>query len=111
LPWLGFGDRTQAGWNVPLGVEYGFLSLAVVLVQLLSLARAWTSRGFELVTFCLTAGAGLIGVSAVANLRWGGLLGGGFSEFEYGAWLGLVLAALLIVLAALRLSFLRRSAS
>ena len=102
LPWLGFAGRTQAGWSLPLGIEYGLLSLTVVLVQLLSLAPAWSSRGSRLLTFCLTAGTGVTGVSSVANLRWGGLLGNGFSEFEYGAWLGLAFAVLLILLAALR---------
>jgi hypothetical protein len=110
LPWLGFGGRAEAGWNVPLGTEFGLVSLAVVLVELLSVARAWTSRGAELVAFSLVAGTGAIGVSTVANLRWGGLLPAGFSAFQYGAWLGLALALVLILLAALRLAALWRSA-
>jgi len=109
LPWLGLGGQTQSGWSVPLGVEFGLLALAVVLVELLALAGAWTSRGFELVAFCLTAGAGLLGVSAVANLRWG-LQFNSFSLFQYGAWVGLALAIVLIGLAALQLTALRRSA-
>jgi hypothetical protein len=104
LPWLGFGGRDVSGWSIPLGSDYGLLALAVVLVELLSLARAWASRGSGLVAFCLTAAAGLIGVSAIANLRWGSLEAGGFSDFQYGAWLALVLAILLIVVAALQLS-------
>jgi hypothetical protein len=111
LPWLGFGGRDVSGWSFLLGTDYGLLSLAVVLVELLAVARAWISRSSELVAFCLTAAGGLIGVSAVADLRWGSLeAAGGFSSFRYGAWLGLVLAILLIVLAALELSVLRRSA-
>jgi hypothetical protein len=110
LPWLGFGGRAEAGWNIPLGIELGLLALAVGLVELLSLARAWASRGSELVAFCLAAATGVIGLSVVANLRWGGLVVGGFAAFDYGAWLGLALAVLLILLAALRLARLWRSA-
>lgn len=109
LPWLGLGGQNQSGWSVPLGVEFGLLALAVVLVELLSLAEAWTSRGFELVAFCLTAAAGLMGVSAVANLRWG-LQFNNFSLFQYGAWVGLALAIVLVCLGAVRLIALRRSA-
>jgi hypothetical protein len=110
LPWLGFAGHAQAGWNVPLGVEYGLVALALVLVELLTLGRAWTSRGSVLATFCLVAGAGVLGVSMVANLRWGGLLPTGFSAFEYGAWLGLAFSIVLIGVAAVRLGPLWRSA-
>jgi hypothetical protein len=110
MPWLGFSGHAQSGWDVPLGYVFGLLSLAVVLVELLSVARAWTSRGADLVVFCLVAGAGVIGVSAFANLRVGGIFAAGFSLFEYGAWLGLVLAILLILLAGLRLARLWRLA-
>ena len=107
LPWLGLGGQTQSGWSVPLGVEFGLVALALVLVELLALAGAWTSLGFELVAFCLTAAAGLLGVSAVANLRWG-LQFNNFSLFQYGAWVGLALAIVLVGLAVLRLAALRR---
>jgi hypothetical protein len=110
MPWLGFAGRTQSGWNVPLARDYGLLALAVIVVELLALARAWKSRGSELVAFCLVGGAGLLGVSAVVDLRWGGLTGGGFSLFEYGAWLGLVFSLVLLALGALRLAVLWRSA-
>jgi hypothetical protein len=110
MPWFGFGGRGESGWNLPLGAELGLLTLAVVLVELLRLARAWISRGSELLTFCLVAAAGLLGVSSVANLRWGGFTGGGFSLFEYGAWLGFALGVVLIALAALRWAALRRPA-
>jgi len=109
MPWIGFAGTNQAGWTVPLGVEYGLLALALVLVELLSLAGAWTSLGFELVAFCLTAAAGLMGVSTVVNLRWG-LQFHNFSIFQYGAWVGLAFAIVLCVLAALRLAALRDSA-
>lgn len=109
LPWLGFGGHSQSGWSIPLGSEYGFLALAVVLVELLALARAWSSHGSELVVFCLTVGAGIIGASSVANVRWG-LFGGGSTPFEYGAWLGLAFAVVLIAVGALRLTVLWRSA-
>jgi hypothetical protein len=110
LPWLGFDGHEQAGWNIPLGTDYGLLALAVVLVELLALARAWNSRGSECLTFSLVAAASVIGLSAFANLRWDGLLSGSLVQFEYGSWIGLVLALVLLVLAALRLAALRRSA-
>src|SRR5260370_15167570 len=110
MPWLGFGGHTASGWNVPLGLDYGLLALAVVLVELLALARAWTSRSADLLTFCLVAAAGILGVSALAELRWGSFGVGGFSAFEYGAWLALVFSILLLVLAALRLAALWRPA-
>jgi hypothetical protein len=110
MPWLGQGGRTVSGWNFELSRDFGVVALAVVLVELLFLARAWISRGSELVAFCLVAAAGVLGVSAVADMRWGGLAFGSFSLFQYGAWLGLVFAVLLVVLAALRLSALWRSA-
>jgi hypothetical protein len=110
MPWFGFGGHTESGWNLPLGVEVGLLALAVALVELLWLARAWVSPGSEVFAFCLVAGAALFGVSEVANVRWGGLTAGGFSPIEYGAWLGLALAVLLVTLAVLRWTALRRSA-
>ena len=109
LPWLGFGGHDDLGWSVPIGSIYGLLALGVVLVALLFLAGAWTAQGYELVAFCLVAAAGLIGVSAFVDLRWGNFLPSGFSHFRYGAWFGLVFAVLLIVLAALRLAGLWRS--
>lgn len=109
LPWLGLGGQTQSGWSVPLGAEFGLVALAAVLVELLAVVGAWTSRAFDLVAFCLSAAAGLLGVSAVANLRWG-LQFNNFSLFQYGAWIGLALAIVLVGLAALRLVALRRSA-
>jgi hypothetical protein len=110
MPWLGEAGRTISGWNLELGRDCGLVALAVVLVELLALARAWASTGSELVGFCLVAAAGVLGVSAVADLRWGGLLSGGFGTFEYGAWLGLVFALLLLLVAVLRLVQLWRPA-
>jgi hypothetical protein len=110
FPWLGFGGRDDLGWSVPVGSTYGLLALGVVLVELLFVARAWASRTSGVVAFCLTAAAGLIGVTAFVNLRWGNFLPSGFGLFEYGSWLGLVFAILLILLAALRLAGLWRSA-
>ena len=107
LPWIGFAGHDQSGWSVPLGTDYGLLALAVVLVELLSLSRAWTTRGSELVAFCLTAAAGLIGVSAVANMRWG-FFAPIVAIYAYGAWIGLVLSIALLLFAALRLLVLWR---
>jgi hypothetical protein len=110
MPWFGFVGRNQAGWDAPLGSSYGLLALAVVLVELLFLARAWASKGSGVVAFCLTAAAGLIGLSAFVNLRFGNLVPNGFSVFGYGAWLGFVFAVMLILVAALRLAGLWQSA-
>ena len=110
FPWLGFGGHDELGWSVPVASIYGSLALGVVLVALLSFAGAWTSRGSELVAFCLVSGAGLLGVSAFVNLRLGSFFPAGFSHFEYGAWLGLVFAVLLILLAALLLAGFWRTA-
>ena len=108
LPSWGAGGHTQSGWYI--AHDPGVLALAVVLVESLRLVRAWLSRGAVLVGFCLTAATGILGVQVVLNLKWGGLFPAGFGGFQYGAWLGLVLAVLLIVLAALRLAVLWRSA-
>lgn len=109
MPWLGEGGRTIAGWNMALVGEAGLVALSVVLVELLALAGAWASRGSAHVTFCLVAAAGVLGVSAFADVRWNGLLVNGFASLDYGAWLGLVLAILLILLASLRPAGLWRS--
>lgn len=108
FPWVGFGGHDSLGWSVPEAANYGLLALAVVLVALLALTGAWTSRGSELVAFCLVAAAGLIGVTVFVNLRWGSYVLNGFKEFVYGSWLGLVFAILLILLGALLLARLWR---
>jgi hypothetical protein len=110
LPWVGFAGRVTLGWSLPLTSDYGLLAVAVVLVALVALVGAWTSRGSELLRFGLVAAAGLIGLAACVNLRWGNLVTNGFSEFEYGAWVGFVFAVLLIALAALLLAKEWRSA-
>jgi hypothetical protein len=110
MPWVEFGGNDQSGWFLAVGAWYGLLALALVLVEVLFLARAWASAGSGILAFCLSAAAGLIGLTAFVNLRWGSPLPQGFSVFAYGAWLGLVFAVLLILLAALRLVGLWRSA-
>ncbi len=106
LPWVG----PISGWALRTGAESGMLALAVVLVELLRLTGAWLSRGAHLVAFCLTAAAGIMGVTNFVTLRWGA---GGqfpFSAFRYGAWLALALAILLAVLALRQMAELRRPA-
>jgi hypothetical protein len=103
LPWIG----PDSGWAVGVAHDTGLLALAVVLVELLRLRGAWISRGAELVAFCLTAAAGLMGITAWATLRWGvGAVD--FEALRYGAWLGFVVALLLLVVAAVRLAVLWR---
>jgi hypothetical protein len=111
MPWLGESGHTISGWNIQLGRDSGLIALAAVLVELLALARPWISRASALATFCLVAGAGVLGISALADLRWGGLIVNGFSAFGYGAWLGLAFAILLLALAGLRLAALWQPAS
>jgi hypothetical protein len=105
LPWFA---HSESGWF--LAQNSAIVALAVVLAEWLRLARSWTSQGSRLVAFCLVAGAFLLRLGAVVNLRWGGVSPPGFSSFQYGAWIGLVLAILLCAVAALQLTALRRTA-
>jgi hypothetical protein len=110
LPWLGAFGRTVSGWT--FGGESGVVALAVVLCETLRVTRAWFTRGSELLGFSLTAATGLLALEALANMRWGGSFGDiRFSAFDYGAWISLAIAVLLLIVAALRLAALRRSAS
>ena len=110
LPWFGFGGRDESGWT--FAGESGVAALALVLCETLRVSRAWVTRGSELLGFTLAAGTGLLALEALANLRWGGPFGEiHFSAFTYGAWISLAIAALLLVVAALQLTGLRRSAS
>jgi hypothetical protein len=108
LPWFGFAGRDEAGWT--FAGESGVAALALVLCETLRISRAWTTRGSEILGFALAAGTSLLAAEALANLRWGGPFGDiRFSTFRYGAWISLAIAVLLLVVAALRLSALRRS--
>ncbi len=82
-----------------------------MLVELLRVTRSWVSRGAQLVAFCLTAAAGIMGVSSFATFRWGSGEPIKFSAFRYGAWIGLAFGILLVVVAVAQLSAVRRSAS
>jgi hypothetical protein len=106
LPWF----QTISGWSLRIGDEAGLVALAVVLVELVRLTGSWTSRGAQLVAFCLTAAAGIMGVSTFVVLRWGSGAPIRFSTFRYGAWIGLVLGVLLVGLAVAQLSAARRTA-
>lgn len=110
LPWFGAFGRSEAGWT--FSGQSGVAALALVLCETLRVTRVWATRGSELLGFALSAATGLLAVEALANLRWGGPLGEiRFSAFKYGAWISLALAVLLIIVGALRLASLRRSAS
>jgi hypothetical protein len=102
LPWIG----TLSGWTLRTADDSGLLALAVVLVELLRLGRRWISRGAQLVAVCLTTAAGLMAVTTWITLRTGS---GPVRSLEYGSWLGLVVALLLLTVAALRLAVLWRS--
>jgi hypothetical protein len=110
LPWFGFAGRDESGWT--FAGESGVAALALALCGTLRVSRAWVARGSELLGFTLAAGTGLLALEALANLRWGGPFGDiHFSAFKYGAWISLAIAVLLLVVAALQLTALRRSAS
>ena len=111
MPWVEYGGNDQSGWFLAMGAWYGLLALALVLAEVLFLARAWASAGSGILAFCLSAAAGVIGLTVFVNLRWGtSPIAQGFSIFGYGAWLGLVFAVILILVAALRLVALWRPA-
>ena len=96
LPWV----DPISGWALRVGEHSGVVALALVLVELLRLARRWSSPAAGLWAFCLTAATGILGVTTWATIRWGsGPLPEGLS---YGAWLGFVIALLLLILAVLR---------
>jgi hypothetical protein len=103
LPWIG----TLSGWTLRTADDSGMLALAVVLVELLRLARRWLSGGAQLLAVCLTAAAGLMAITTWITLRTGS---GPVQSLEYGSWLGLVVALLLLTLATLRFTLLWRAA-
>lgn len=107
LPWF----TSISGWALRTGDDAGVIALAVVLVELLRLTGSWTSRAAQLAAFCLTAAAGIMGVTNFVTFRWGAGAGIKFSAFRYGAWIGLAFGILLVVVAVAQLSAVRRSAS
>jgi hypothetical protein len=106
LPWF----SVLSGWGLRVGDEAGLLALAVVLVELIRLTGSWRSHSARLVAFCLTAAAGIMGVSTLIVLRWGSGAPIRFSTFRYGAWIGLAAGILLVVVAGLQLNAVRRTA-
>jgi hypothetical protein len=107
LPWF----SVISAWSLRVGDEAGMLALGVVLVELLRLTGSWTTRASQLVAFCLTAAAGIMGVSTFVVLRWGSGAPIKFSTFRYGAWIGLASGILLVVIAVAQLNAVRRTAS
>ena len=105
LPWVG----GFSAWTLWTGSDSGLVAFALVLVELLFLAGAWVSRPAVLVAFCLTAAAGVMGITTWITFRWSGSHSASIG-FDYGAWLGFVASLVLIALAALRLSALWRRA-
>jgi hypothetical protein len=107
LPWFSL----FSGWGLRVGDEAGLLALAVVLIELIRVTGSWSSSGARLVAFCLTAAAGIMGVSTFVVLRWGSGAQIKFSTFRYGAWIGLAAGILLVVAAAAQFNALRRTPS
>lgn len=107
LPWFSL----FSAWGLRFGQEVGLLALAVVLVEVLRLTGSWMTYGARLVAFCLSAAAGVMGVSTFIVLRWGSGAPIKFSTFRYGAWIGLAAGILLVVVAVLQLNAVRRTSA
>jgi hypothetical protein len=99
------------GWGLRVGDEAGLLALAVVLLELVRLMGSWRSHSASLVAFCLTAATGIMGVTTFVVFRWGSGAPIKFSSLRYGAWVGLATGIILVVVAALQLIAVRRTAS
>ncbi len=98
------------GWGLRVGDEAGLLALAVVLLELVRLMGSWRTLSASLVAFCLTAAAGIMGVTTFVVFRWGSGEPIKFSSLRYGAWVGLATGIILVVVAVLQLIAIRRSA-
>ena len=106
LPWY----QTFWGWGLRVGDEAGLIALAVVLLELVRLMGGWRTQSARLVAFCLTAAAGIMGVTTFVVFRWGSGTTIKFSSLRYGAWVGLAAGILLVVGAVLQLNAIRRTA-
>jgi hypothetical protein len=106
LPWY----TSFWGWGLRVGDEAGLLALAVVLLELVRLMGSWRSHTARLMAFCLTAAAGIMGISTFVVFRWGSGEPIRFSSLRYGAWVGLAAGILLVIVAVLQLIAVRRTA-
>jgi hypothetical protein len=98
------------GWGLRVGDEAGLLALAVVLLELVRLMGSWRTHSASVVAFCLTAAAGIMGITTFVVFRWGSGEPIRFSSLRYGAWVGLATGIILVVVAVLQLIAVRRSA-
>ena len=106
LPWY----TSFWGWGLRVGDEAGLIALGVVLLEVVRLMGAWRTPSARLVAFCLTAAAGIMGVTTFVVFRWGSGTTIRFSALRYGAWIGLAAGILLVVVAVLQLNSVRRTA-
>ena len=106
LPWF----QTFWGWGLRVGDEAGLVALAVVLLELVRLMGAWRTLSARLVAFCLTAAAGIMGITTFVVFRWGSGTPIKFSALRYGAWVGLGSGVLLVLVAVLQLMSVPRTA-
>jgi hypothetical protein len=105
---VAFGD--VVGWNIAPAAISGPAALGLALVELAAVTAVWRSRAQRLVSFFLAAATGVLAVSAVVDLRWGGSFTSfRFGEFATGAWIALALGIVLLLGAVLRLAELRAS--
>jgi hypothetical protein len=102
LPWFGPGGHSIAGWGTPVTAYSGLLALGVVLVGGARELGTWTTTGSAVAGLLLAAATGVMAITALINLRWGGYGVGGFSGWRYGAWIGLAVALVLLVVVALQ---------
>jgi hypothetical protein len=102
-----FGRVT--GWDVGLTYLAAEAVVALLLVELAGFGGVWRSRTPRLLGFFLGAAAGIFAVSALVRMHGtSGLQGFRLAQYNYPAWIGLGLAVLLLVGAALRLDEVRR---
>jgi hypothetical protein len=99
----GEGLASFSGWDIQLVLASGEAALALMLVEFARVAGIWRTPTASFLSCFLAAASAILGLSGLAHLRWGGLYHLKFGSFGYGAWIGLVLALVLAVGAALRL--------
>ena len=99
----GAGLAGFSGWDIQLVLASGEAVLALILVELARIGGMWRTPAASLLTCFLAAATAILALSGLIHLRWGGYYHLRFDSFGYGAWIGLVLALVVALGAALRL--------
>ena len=103
LPWVWYGEGAKlTGWQTGVGQLAGFVA-ALLLgwegARLIGVSSGWRHDGF--VGFLLGLAGALLAFGAFVQGRWGYTPTITF-RFAYGAWIGLGLAAVLLLCSAFR---------